>query len=218
MGQVSRNDHEAHMRDEAIIRRGLTQFVAVGQALMRIRERGSYRENYSTFDQYLHERWNLSESHGYALMAGAEVVATLAETSAMAEEIPAPANERQARELARLRKDPEAMREAWADAVEHTHGDGQPTAREVREAVSKRLSPEPRRRVVPPKPDVEADRVRQHGERVALLLAMAKTLEREVMTTNLVDIALAEDRRLWCEQMADTIERLRPQYDRLRRT
>jgi hypothetical protein len=47
---------------------------------------------------------------------------------------------------------------------------------------------------------------------------MAKTLEREVMTTNLVDIALAEDRRLWCEQMADTIERLRPQYDRLRRT
>jgi phage N-6-adenine-methyltransferase len=58
-----------------------------------------------------------------------EVLSTTVDT-----DTPAP-NERQARELAPLREQPEEMAAAWGEA----HSDGEPTAAKVREAVSRRL-------------------------------------------------------------------------------
>ncbi len=59
---------------ERVIARGMSQFVAVGNALLTIRDEHLYRERgFSTFEGYCRERWSLGRSHSYRLMAGARV-------------------------------------------------------------------------------------------------------------------------------------------------
>lgn len=112
---------------EAVIERGLGTFVEVGEALTRIRDGHLYGSG--TFDDYCRDRWSISRPRAYQLIAAAET-ATLVSTNV---DTPALRTEAVARELAPLRSEPDALREAWTDAVEQ-HGPT-PTAKQVRDVV-----------------------------------------------------------------------------------
>lgn len=114
---------------EAVIERGLSSFVEVGNALVAIREGHKYRKTHKTFEAYCDQRWGISRPRAYELITAAEVVDSL---SAMAD-TPVPTNERQARALAPLKSDPAAMADAMRTASRVANGN--PTARDVADAV-----------------------------------------------------------------------------------
>lgn len=119
---------------ETVIERGLATFVDVGTALLRIRDERLYQREYGDFESYCRSRWGFTDRRARQLMASAEVVGTIVPTG-----LPSPANEGQARELARV---PEPERaEVWREAHERT--EGKPTAAVVREIRQERTAPEP---------------------------------------------------------------------------
>lgn len=113
---------------EAVIERGLQTFYEVGQALMEIREKRLYREQYATFEDYSRDRWQLGQSRAYQLIDAAAVISNLQSSTV----VELPANERQARPLTSL--PPDGQREAWQVAVESA-ANGRITARHVEAAV-----------------------------------------------------------------------------------
>lgn len=121
--------------NEAIIERGLTSFVEVGQALTRIRDGRQYRETHATFEAYCRERWDFTPQRA-GQMIGAAAVAETLETNVS---IPLPATEGVARELKPLAKKPEKMAAAWQETVER-HGP-KPTAEQTRAIVQERMPP-----------------------------------------------------------------------------
>lgn len=118
---------------ERVIEHGQAVFVAVGDALQEIRDSRLYRETYGTFEDYCRDRWGFSRVNAHRLIQAAEV----------AEMLPVgniPATERQARELAPLRGQPDQLRAAWRGAEELASQRGQPmTAALVREVVRDRF-------------------------------------------------------------------------------
>lgn len=93
------------------IDRGLHTFVAVGGALMEVRDAGLFRGSHVTFEAYCRERWGLKRQRAYELMGAAQVVNTVSEISDIT-----PARESHAAPLAAL-KEPEQQKQAWAKAV-----------------------------------------------------------------------------------------------------
>lgn len=128
-----------HLADcETIIAAGLASFVEVGEALADVRDRRLYRQTHGTFEDYCSERWGLSRTRSYELISSAAVVGGL---SAIADT--APANEAQARPLAPLRDDPEALASAWKSANEAAEAKGKPvTAADVTAAVKAQQDPD----------------------------------------------------------------------------
>jgi hypothetical protein len=57
---------------ERTIKEGLKPFLAVGRALLCIRDGRLYRERYVTFDEYCEQRWNLRKTRAYQLMDAAQ--------------------------------------------------------------------------------------------------------------------------------------------------
>ncbi|MBP6729239.1 MAG: hypothetical protein KA129_06430 [Microthrixaceae bacterium] len=114
---------------EAVIERGLSSFVEVGNALVAIREGHKYRKTHKTFEAYCDQRWGLARNRAYQLIDAAEVTEVL---STMVD-TPVPTNERQARALAPLKSDPAAMADAMRTASRVANGN--PTARDVADAV-----------------------------------------------------------------------------------
>lgn len=96
---------------EATIAAGLQTFVAVGQALLAIRDQRLYRHDYATFEAYCTERWGMSRPRAYQLMEAANVVGHLSTIV----DTPLPANEAQARPLTAL--PPDVQRVIWQEAV-----------------------------------------------------------------------------------------------------
>ncbi|HZQ64543.1 MAG TPA: hypothetical protein VFA66_04885 [Gaiellaceae bacterium] len=85
---------------EAVVERGLREFIEVGLALKRIRDERLYRASHRTFAHYLEDRWHFSRQRGYQLMAAADVTTTVDKLG-----LPAPTSERQARELLAVMRD-----------------------------------------------------------------------------------------------------------------
>lgn len=71
---LSLTEHSALEAYEGIITEGLHTFVAVGHALLAIREQRLYRAEYATFEDYCRERWALERRRAYQLMDAATVV------------------------------------------------------------------------------------------------------------------------------------------------
>lgn len=141
---------------EATIRAGLATFVEVGQALRQVRDARLYRDDFETFEDYCLGRWQMSRIRGYQLIEAAEVVSTMVNN-----DLPAPPNERQARELAKV---PEERRaEVWEKTLTET--DGKPTAAAVKAAaappppVAAPPMPTPAPAPAPRRPEPVADRV-----------------------------------------------------------
>ena len=95
---------------EQMIAEGIKTFVTVGQALLSIREQRLYRQSYSTFEDYLRQRWDLGSPYAYRLMDASAVVEHLLPIGSTL-----PVNEAQARPLTSL--PPEQQREVWQEVV-----------------------------------------------------------------------------------------------------
>lgn len=117
---------------ECIIEDGLQTCFDVGRALLAIRDEKLYRITHKTFEEYCQEKWNLSRPHAYRMIESAEVIQNVSQGR---QSEPLPANERQARPLAKLQ--PAEQADAWQEAVEES--DGKPTAKDVEAVVNKRL-------------------------------------------------------------------------------
>jgi hypothetical protein len=129
---------------ERTIEGGLRGFVEVGTALARVRDSRLYRERFRSFERYCRERWSMARASAYRMIEAAEVVARVSPIG----DTPAPANEAQARELARLpaEKQPAAWQEAVASAP-----DGRITAAYVTEVAERhRTAREPDRTATEP--------------------------------------------------------------------
>lgn len=103
--------------------------------LVELYEGGAHSAlKYASWGEYFSAEFGGSTRHGYRLLEAGRVLEAVTQGSL------APINERQARELAPLLDEPETLREAWAEVV-HLHPE--PTAKQVREVVERRL-PMPR--------------------------------------------------------------------------
>lgn len=107
---LSTEEASALAEHEFTISQGLAAFVAVGLALLDIRERKLYRTEFKTFDEYCRRRWNFGARRGEQLMAAAEIAEEM-RTSGSGFTLE---NERQARALAGV---PPHLREEVLDRV-----------------------------------------------------------------------------------------------------
>lgn len=116
---------------EAVVEKGLDTFVEVGEALMEIRDGRLYRDTFNNFEAYCRTRWGINPRYANRLVKAAEVVGGLGPMG------PKPTTERQARELAPLRDQPEQMAAAMEQATDTAEAEGRKvTAADVANAVS----------------------------------------------------------------------------------
>jgi len=115
---------------ENVIQRGLSTFLEVGEALLKIREGRLYREFYATFEEYCRKRWQMGRRYACRLTAAAAVAKNLGPIGHI------PTHETQLRPLTKL--PPEKQLAVWTEVIKnHAH----PTALQVRTAVQK-IAPE----------------------------------------------------------------------------
>jgi hypothetical protein len=150
---------------EAVISRGLKTFVEVGSALGEIREGRLYREQvHASFDAYCRERWGISKTY-----ASRQITA-----SRVAKELPIgtvlPANEAQARELARI-ADPEERAEVWGEEVREAEREGRaPTAEGAKaKAAAREATPSEE----PPLPMPTEPKQSPHDGQASMLMSRA---------------------------------------------
>jgi len=98
---------------EETIRQGLNTFVDVGNALLEIRDKRLYRQDYSTFEEYCNKQWSFSRDYAKKLMRSADVIANLENDTIVSF---LPKTESQTRPLTSL--EPAEQVEAWRLAVE----------------------------------------------------------------------------------------------------
>lgn len=134
---MSLEERQELAQHEQIIERGLKTFVDVGNALLAIRERKLYRDDYKTFETYCQNRWGFTSERARLLMRSAEVMDNLSQTPTMVGVLPT--SERQARPLIKL--EPEQQREVWERAFE-TAPEGKITGAHVARVVSEIIEPE----------------------------------------------------------------------------
>lgn len=169
---------------ESVIERHLQSFIAVGQALLAIRDQRLYRATHGDFDTYCKDRWGWTKSRAGHLIRASEVV------DALGTDVPAPINEAQTRPLVGL-PTPEARREAWGTANRQAADEQRPvTAQDVKEAadaVRRALEPlvEPSVEPVPP------PTARGTGPNLRLIRA-SRVIPKVMQQLNGVVIAVAD--------------------------
>jgi len=113
---LSRREQRALDLAENTIAKGLKAFVAVGLALLEIRDRKLYRAGYDNFETYCAVRWQMSRPRAYQLCNAAEVIGDLSTKVYKIGLLPE--HETHIRPLTRL-KDPAQRRQAWKLAVKN---------------------------------------------------------------------------------------------------
>ena len=126
---------------EGIILREMGSFVAVGNALLTIRDARLYRENFETFPAYCAEKWGLGRHQAYNLIRGSQVATNLL----TAVNIPhpceiQPVHERQVRPLTIL--EPNQQCDVWEEAVRTSDGKVV-TYKQVKALVAELVGPAP---------------------------------------------------------------------------
>ncbi len=86
-------------KEEAVISKGLSTFRDVGEALVAIRDRRLYREDFSSFEAYCRGKWGISKTQANRQIAAAKVAENLAPIGLI------PANESVVRPLTSLNAD-----------------------------------------------------------------------------------------------------------------
>lgn len=133
-GELTPLEQERLAYLEERIAPSIEAFKMVGNDLAEIRDSRLYRVEYRTFEDYCERRWDLTRQRAYQLIGASAIVGEL-EVSTTVDILPA--NEAQARPLAKL-KDPAERTAAWEEAVTKANGK-QPTAAAVKEAVERRI-------------------------------------------------------------------------------
>jgi hypothetical protein len=106
---------------EGIIGRSIGSFIAVGNALLTIRDQRLYRGDFKTFKDYCNDKWGMGKAHANRLISGSRVAANLAPRGDLCApcEIQ-PTNEAQVRPLTIL--EPGQQCEVWEEAVRSADG------------------------------------------------------------------------------------------------
>ena len=97
-----------------VVDEGLQSFVTVGNALRAISEEKLYRDEYSTFNEFVQDRFEIKCNYAHKLIASSEVVAELSSGCDII-----PFTERQTRPLVAI-KDPDVRRAIWELTVKET--------------------------------------------------------------------------------------------------
>lgn len=130
---------------EAVIKDGLMTFIDVGASLLEIRNSRLYRHEYSTFEQYCREKWQMTRRYANDLIQAHEVITNLSPKGGtnLGTIVPIPSDltpigviptkESQVRPLAKLA--PDKQREAWQKAVD-TAPAGKVTSKHVEKVVA----------------------------------------------------------------------------------
>jgi len=122
-------------RCEETIQRGLHTFVEVGNALLTIRDKRLYQEQWATFEDYCRERWGMVRRQADRLIAAAETVEILRPMGLI------PQSERVIRPLTKL--PPEVQPMVWQRAVDSAPN-GKVTAAHVQKIADEyELKPRP---------------------------------------------------------------------------
>ena len=117
---------------ETTIEKGLQTFVEVGNALLEIRDSRLYRRTHSTFEQYVKERFKMTDRRARQLMDSAEVIENLNTGTT----VPFPSSESVTGPLTEL--PPEEQKETWKEAVETAPNGKPPTAEHVKKVIKKK--------------------------------------------------------------------------------
>ena len=136
---LDQNEEDEFVRCKDVVRRGLSTFIEVGQALLAIQVGHLYRMTHSTFEAFCKDEFDLKRSYAYRLIDSAKV---MDELSPIGDDASLPANESQIRELVML-PNAEVRRETWKKVVQASRNTKSPiTAKLVKEiaASSKRPS------------------------------------------------------------------------------
>lgn len=114
-----------------VIRRGLLDAAA---AYEEVREHQLYKEEgYRSFDAFTREQFGIGRERADQIIVAGRIARELPTN------VGSSMNEGQARELAPLRDDPEAMAEVMAEVTEEAEAEGRkPTAKAIREKVTER--------------------------------------------------------------------------------
>ena len=114
------------------IRHGKDAFIAVGNALIEIRDgRGYTLRGFKTFEQYCDKVWGISDRHARRLMSGAEAAETVRQIAGET-----PANEAVAREFAKVAGDPQQVKKVVAKLQTRGGSVSTATAERVAEVVA----------------------------------------------------------------------------------
>jgi hypothetical protein len=124
---------------EGAISKGAEAFVAMGQALRRIRDERLYEGRYESFSEYCEKRWQWSRSQAYYLMSAAEAFSVIEESAPPI----LPVNPRQIRSIASVPN--ESKPAVWdrAIALADDAGVEEPTHKHVEAAVEEYKQAQP---------------------------------------------------------------------------
>ena len=131
-GSLSVNEKIERSTHEERIRRGLIAWTEAGQSLAFIRDNRLYRDEFSTFEEYVEAFWDQKRDWAYKLIGSSEVAKILHSHEYK------PENKGQARSLIPLKNEPNKLISAWDSAIEDSKN-GKPTELEVKAAVAKIL-------------------------------------------------------------------------------
>lgn len=79
--ELSIYDANALAKYEAIIERGMAEFVAVGEALLSIRNQKLYRATHNSFEAYCADKWGMSRRRADQLIGASQTVLLLTDSS-----------------------------------------------------------------------------------------------------------------------------------------
>lgn len=119
---------------ERAIQEGPSAFVAIGLALLAIKQGRRYRAlGYATFSEFARSACGMSPAYAYRTIGSARVMEILRKAGCSR----LPANESQARELAPLEREPDALVEVWSNVSRAVQAEPV-TASAIRQAVAQR--------------------------------------------------------------------------------
>lgn len=135
---------------EAIIEKGLSTFIDVGQALKSVRDGKLYRDGFKTFEAYVSERWGMDRSYAHRLIDASDVKEDLLPIGNKTPRAAEIVRESQLRELVAVPDD--VLEEVVEKAVELA-GDSPITAKVLRQAREEVYHPEPKPEPAKPVPE-----------------------------------------------------------------
>jgi hypothetical protein len=164
--QLSENEKAELKTLEGIIQQEMGSFMAVGNALLTIRDNKLYREQYQSFNEYSKAKWGIDRSYAGRLIRGSQVAANLggqmiqeSKDGAHGHQLYTPCeiqpiHERQIRPLTVL--EPDQQCEVWEEAVRSADGKVV-TFKQVKALVEARVGPPPPKPVKPRDPYAYSD-------------------------------------------------------------
>ncbi|MEO5715971.1 MAG: DUF5131 family protein [Luteolibacter sp.] len=137
--KLSPLDTSDFKRLDKVVRKGVAAFMETGKALAEIHDRKLWKAStHGTWEGYCRKVAGISKPHAHRLVEASRIAGELAESLPIGNDS-IPVSESQVRPLQRL-DDPEMRKQAWHAAVRKAAG--QPTAREVVDAVFEILHPD----------------------------------------------------------------------------